>query len=163
MRSFKDPAAFARFLYEKTATLAEAEARGLDKVGAIVLKDAKARIGEYQDEVGPFPAWRDLAPSTIADKQAKGFSVPSPLERTGEMKDSLEFSRGSDRVTIGSAKPEALWQELGTSGPYPGPDGYHVPPRPFLGPALFTKTDECLRALAEEVAAWLASMRPNRW
>lgn len=164
MKRFKDIGQFQKYLYERTAALAAAEARALDKVGNIVATDAKRRIGEYQEEVGPFPEWRDLAESTIADKEARGFAVPNPLERTGEMRDSIEFSREPSRVTIGSPDKKALWQELGTTGPRAGPDGYHVPPRPFLGPALFVNAEESAKIVAEEVAVWLAGgVRPNRW
>ncbi|HTQ71009.1 MAG TPA: hypothetical protein VMH92_05895 [Acidocella sp.] len=164
MKRFANIQQFQKYLYERTAALASAEAKALDKVGALVAADAKARIGEYQDEAGPFPGWRDLADSTLADKARKGFAVPNPLERTGEMRDSIEFSRAPERVTIGSPEKTALWQELGTGGPAPGPDGYHVPPRPFLGPALFVNAEEAAKICGEEVAVWLAGgVRPNQW
>ena len=163
MKAFPSPADFARFLYEKAATLDVAEAVAFEKIGNIVAQDAKHRIGEYQDEAGQFPAWKDLAESTIQDKESQGYAVPAPLLRDGDMRDSIEFRCTADRVVIGSASKVALWQELGTSGPNAGPDGYHVPPRPFLGPALFTNEEECAAILGAEVAVWLAGFRPNRW
>ena len=163
MRKFQNPGEFAAYLYEKTALLVEAEALAFDKIGKLVAKDAKQRIGAYQDEAGEFPAWRDLADATLADKAAKGYPVPSPLLREGDMRDSVEFSRSSDRVVIGSPSEVALWQELGTHGPRAGDDGYHVPPRPFLGPALFTNEKTCITILGEEIAVWLSGVRSNRW
>lgn len=163
MKTFKDPAAFARFLRDKSATLAAAQAAGLRKGAAIVEADAKARIGQYQDEAGPFPEWRDLAASTIADKQRQGYGVPDPLLRTGQMRDSIETSVTPSGFTVGSTDPVALYQERGTEGPHAGEDGWHVPPRPFLGPALFTNAEKVVDAAVEEVAAWLSSTRPNRW
>lgn len=163
MRSFKDPASFARFLREKSATLEEAKRAGFRKGAAIVEADAKARIGQYQAEAGPFPEWRDLAASTMADKERQGYGVPDPLLRTEQMRDSIESAVEPHGFTVGSPDPIALYQEQGTEGPHPSEDGWHVPPRPFLGPALFTNAAKVVDAAAEEVAAWLSDTRPNRW
>lgn len=163
MRYFQSPKSFAEFLYEKTAALGVVESAALAKVGAIVQKDAKGRIGVYQEEDGPFPAWSDLAPSTVADRISKGFTPNDPLYRTGDMRDSIEYSNDESRVVIGSASKVALWQEMGTTGPNAGAGGYHVPPRPFLGPALFVNASKCARIIGEEIAVWLAGVRANKW
>jgi hypothetical protein len=159
MKRFTNVAQFQKYLYERTATLAAAEAKGLDKVGDMVARDAKRRIGRYQDEVGQFPEWKELADATKADRVQQGFSKNDPLLRTGDMRDSVEFSRESDRVTIGSTSKIALWQELGTSE-----SKHPIPPRPFLGPALFVNAEEAAKTVAEEVAIWLVGgIKPNRW
>lgn len=114
--------------FEKALTISVSSVRprvevGLDKVGELAATMAAAYIGHYQT------GWAPLAQSTIADKAAKGFAVPAPLLRTGEMRDTIghlvdpiEF-----KVVIGSTDPKALWQELGTS---------RIPPRSFLGLAM---------------------------
>lgn len=114
----------------------------LDHAAEIVEVRAKEILGEYQDDTGPFAPWRELAASTLADKAAHGYPMPSPLLRTGEMRDSIERTVEPRRALVGSDSDIAMWQELGTHGPNPGADGYHVPPRSFLGAAAFQKEDE---------------------
>src|ERR1700682_5285481 len=87
---------------------------GLEKFGEVVEIAAKAELGHYQ------PGWAPLAESTLADKAAKGFPVPSPLLRTGEMRDSIKhevnpFSAFAMSVTVGSTDKRGLFQEMGTS------------------------------------------------
>lgn len=163
MTTFKNPGAFAKFLQNKAAGLPTVQTRALSKAAAIVQSDAKARIGHYQAEAGPFPAWDPLTDATIADKQRQGYGVPDPLLRNGGMRDSIESAFRPDGFTVGSPDPVLLYQEEGTEGPNPGPDGWHVPPRPVLGPALFTNAEKVVDAATEEVAAWLSDTRPNRW
>ena len=80
----------------------------------------------------PVPA---LAPSTVAQKQALGFtgriSATDPLYRTGTMRDSIEGVAEGFTAVVGSSDKVALWQEMGTlrtTG--------NIPPRPFLGLAM---------------------------
>ena len=96
---------------------------GLEKVGQLAESIAAELPGHYQ------PGWAPLAESTLKDKAAKGFPVPSPLKRTGEMAGSYrkEVDPADLVLVIGSPKKEALWQEKGTS---------RIPPRPVTEPAL---------------------------
>ena len=96
---------------------------GLEKVGQLAESIAAELPGHYQ------PGWAPLAESTLKDKAAKGFPVPSPLKRTGEMAGSYrkEVDPAELTLVIGSPKKEALWQEKGTS---------RIPPRPVTEPAL---------------------------
>jgi hypothetical protein len=97
---------------------------GLEKVGALAQSLAAEYPGHYQ------PGWAPLAESTIKDKQNKGFPVPSPLKRTGDMAASYrkEVDLAELEMVIGSPEPKALWQEMGTSR--------GIPPRPVCEPAL---------------------------
>src|SRR5258705_5178281 len=92
---------------------------GLEKVGMLAETLAAHYPGEYQ------PGWAPLAASTIADKEAKGFPVPSPLKRTGEM--AATYRKEVDplmlEMVIGSTDKIALFQEMGT---------VHIPPRPVF-------------------------------
>ncbi len=116
----------------------------------IVEARAKAIVGHYQNDTGPFDPWRDLADSTIADKERKGYAPPdNPLLRTGDMRESITHDASPTRGIVGSDEDIALWQELGTHGPNPGPDGYHVPPRSFLGAAAFQKQDQVAELIAD--------------
>jgi hypothetical protein len=97
---------------------------GLDKVGTMAATLAAHYPGHYQ------PGWAPLADSTIKDKQDKGFPVPSPLKRTGEMAASYakHIELAELTVVVGSPDKKALWQEKGTSR--------GIPPRPVCEPAL---------------------------
>jgi hypothetical protein len=112
-------------MLERSLTRVHPEvAIGLDKVGQLAESLAAELPGHYQ------PGWPTLAESTIRDKEAKGFPVPSPLKRTGEMAGSYrkEVDPVGLEMVIGSPEPKALWQGLGTSR--------GIPPRPVCEPAL---------------------------
>lgn len=96
---------------------------GLDKVGTLAETLAAHYPGEYQE------GWKPLAPSTLKDKEAKGFPVPSPLKRTGGMAASYkkELHPAELAVVVGSADKIALYQEMGTS---------RIPPRPVAALAM---------------------------
>jgi hypothetical protein len=116
-------AEFAAML-ERAIAAAPAElAIGLEKVGQLAESIAAELPGHYQ------PGWPELAESTLKDKEAKGFPVPSPLKRTGEMAESYrkEVDPVALELVIGSPSKIALYQEMGTS---------RIPPRPVCGPAL---------------------------
>lgn len=150
MREFSSFGAFAKHL----GTLAlegEAVVEHLTEESAkIIQKNAKARLGEYQDYTGPFNSWSELADSTKADRVAQGYSENEPLLRTGELRDSIEISRRHDEAVVGSTSDVALWQELGTDR--------GIPPRPFLGPAGYdSKLDICEKS-GNTVIAWICSL-----
>jgi HK97 gp10 family phage protein len=111
---------------------------GLAKVGEFAEKLAKSYIGHEQE------AWAPLAASTLADKAAKGYDVPAPLLRTGELRDSIthEVLAAELAVVVGSTEKIAAYQELGTS---------RIPPRPFIEPGL-----KQALPLAEEVFGKIA-------
>jgi hypothetical protein len=96
---------------------------GLDKVGTLAQTLAAHYPGEYQ------PGWAPLAESTLRDKEAQGFPVPSPLRRTGEMAESYakELVASELAVVVGSPEKKALYQEMGTS---------RMPPRPVVTKAM---------------------------
>lgn len=127
MKNFTSLTAFAEHLNTIATGDAPALHAGLVQVANRVRDAAKAKIGEYQEESGPFPAWEPLAASTLEEKERLGFSPPdNPLLRTGEMRDSISATVVGRDAIVGSTSDKALWHELGTK---------HIPPRPFLGPA----------------------------
>lgn len=125
MRDFKSFGDFSRHLATTAAGMALAEHAALGKIGDVLEKDAKHRFGEYQNASPPFAAWAQLAPSTVDDKESKGFAPPdNPLLRTGETRDSIGHTVGHGRVDVGSDSQVMIWQELGTA---------KMPPRSVLG------------------------------
>ncbi len=121
------------------------------KAGALsVQAEAKERIGHYQAEMGPFPEWPLLASSTVAEKRSLGYADAgndNPLLRTGDMRDSIYAWATPAAFIVGSHDPIALYQEMGTE---------HIPPRPFLGPALYKMTPYILTVMGKAVESTIA-------
>jgi hypothetical protein len=115
---------FEELLVESMATVVPRLEVGLDKVGMLAESIAAELPGHQQ------PGWKPLAESTLKDKADKGFPVPSPLKRTGDMAASYrkEVDHLELEMVIGSPEKKALWQEMGTSR--------GIPPRPVCEPAL---------------------------
>lgn len=112
--------AFAGELEKAVVTLKPTLEIGLDRVGELAETLAASYPGHYQE------GWAPLKPATLQDKIEKGFPVPSPLKRTGDMAGSIsrEVHLEELAVVVGSKDKVALWQEMGTSR--------GIPPRPFL-------------------------------
>jgi HK97 gp10 family phage protein len=135
MREFKNIESFVEHL---TATIIAEELaakHAVSKCAKIVEKCAKRKIGEYQEQAGPFIAWQELADSTKADRARKGFPENDPLLRTGEMRESIGHAVSIDgmEAQIGSNSEIAVFQEVGTS---------RMPSRSFLGGAMADKLPE---------------------
>jgi hypothetical protein len=124
----------------------EMEHRALEKVGKLVEKRAKAKIGEYQDEAGPFVGWAELADSTKSDRVNEGFPEDEPLLRTGQMRDSIEHVVIDSEVQVGSDSDIAVYQELGTS---------RIPPRSFLGGAVADELPAIIDIIGDSAVAAL--------
>jgi hypothetical protein len=108
----------------------------------------KTMAAEYIGREMPF--WQPLAESTIRDKARKGFEVPAPLLRTGDMRESLavqvEPTPLGVEMAVGSDNPIALYQEMGTPT---------IPPRPFLAPSLVASLEYAQDKLSETAVALL--------
>lgn len=121
-------ATFARYVTDAADGFRAAEADALAAAGRRIVAVAKGYIGRDQPtRVGPFGPWAPLAQSTIEDKRDKGYGVPKPLLREGDLRDSIEFDVQRRAVVVGSADPVAAYQEFGTST---------IPPRSFIGRAM---------------------------
>lgn len=127
MKQFGSLAAFAAELVTLDAKVRAQLEEGLKKVALKVEKTAKDEIGTYQSAVGPYPAWEPLADSTRADRVSKGYTENDPLLRSGQLRDSISHVTRGLEADIGSDSDIAVFQELGAA---------HIPPRPFLGPAV---------------------------
>lgn len=119
----------------------------LTRAAKIVEAEAKAEIGHYQDAVGPFAGWAELADRTKADRLNAGYPENEPLLRTGELRDSIGHKVEGHEAAVGSDLAVAEWQELGTS---------RIPPRSFLGGAAVRKTPEVVEVIGEGAVIGLA-------
>ena len=160
MREFPNLGAFIAHLAQVQVAIPAAERRGLRAGAELIRDEARAEIGTYQRaETGLFAPWRELADRTKADRLRLGFTENDPLLRTGDMRDSIHCTIGTHAALIGSNSDVALWQEMGTEGPHPGMDGYHVSPRHFLGVAAFRKGEQAAALIGQHVAWTLAAQR----
>jgi len=142
---------FAEHLAAITGEMVHAEHEALEHAAIVVEREAKAAVGAYQEESGPFVAWAELADSTKADRAAKGYAEDEPELRTGEMRDSIEHRvtmevLGESYADIGSDSQILEWQELGTE---------KMPPRSILGGAAARKEKEVVGILASGVISAL--------
>lgn len=148
MKQFDSMAEFAARLLEIAAEQELLVKHAVVRCAEIVEHEAKAEIGTYQEQAGPFIAWPELAEATKSDRLRQGFTEDDPLLRTGEMRDSLGTAISTDglEAQIGSNDDKAVWQELGTD---------RIPPRSFLGGAMIRKLPEIEKTLGETVYAAL--------
>jgi HK97 gp10 family phage protein len=136
MPDFASLESLANHFSELSEQMNKQNVENAERAAKMVADKARSVIGSY--EFG----WPQLAPATIADRIAKGFSPNDPLLRTGELRDSIEYvvevEDGGEKVTaeVGSNDPVAEFQELGTST---------IPPRSFLWESLM----RCLPEIEE--------------
>lgn len=132
-KEFQDIESFLLHLTSVSLAIEHVEEKVLEKAAVIIETDAKNQIGHYQSDVGPFNGWPELADSTKKDRVAKGFTENDPLERTGELRDSIGHEVAGKEAAVGSTSDIMVYQELGTPT---------IPPRPVLGPAAFKNKEK---------------------
>jgi hypothetical protein len=129
---------FAREMSFASAKIAAEIEIGFHIIVKEIEETAKEEIGVYQPAVGPFEAWAPLAESTKADRVRTGYTEDDPLERSGELKNSIESEVVGLAGIVGTKSEIGLWQEMGTD---------RIPPRPFIGPAYVRKIDPLMNAI----------------
>lgn len=138
------PREFTAYAQRLRTTIKVAAEIGLREAAELVAKDARERLGTYQQD------WPPLAETTILEKEREGYEVPAPLERTGALRDSIRVEQEGLSAIIGSDHPAAKVHEHGDS---------HVPPRPFLMPALHSKAPEARAIIERTVAAAIRNIK----
>lgn len=133
MKEFGDIGAFVTHLAAVEVGLISHLHDGLEKAAQAVEKTAKEEIGQYQQAVGPFPAWAPLAEATVDDRVRRGFTPDDPGLRRGDMRDSIKHETAGLVAAIGSDDQNLVFFELGTP---------RQPPRPVLGPAVERNHDK---------------------
>jgi hypothetical protein len=102
---------FAAFLSGAAIAGAEKEARrtALEIGARMIQKEAKRVLGTYEYN------WQQLAQRTQDDRVQLGFPANEPGLRTGEMRDSIEYTIiSSEEADIGSNEDKMLYFEIGT-------------------------------------------------
>lgn len=153
MKTFKSMSDFADHLIRLAAESEVVTNHLTEGAAAEIEKVAKAEIGHYQPAVGKFAAWAELKPETEAEKSRLGFKTNAPLERTGEMRDSIQRTVVRNEAVIGSNSDKMVWHELGKG---------RNPPRAVLGPAAIRVGENLQRRFGIAVAAWLAGRNWRR-
>lgn len=154
MKEFAGFAAFAKHLESLAAQAPIVQDLMLEKAADHIAKAAKDKIGHYQEAAGHFPEWEELADSTEYEKARLGYPVDAPLLRDGTMRDSIKKSSimhagGARYIAIGSESDIAVYQEQGT---------LHIPPRPFLGPAMFESKAWLWKMFCVHAGHWIAGV-----
>lgn len=135
-------------LERQIATVRPAVTMALHEIGEAAEQIARGKVGEYQPEVGPFPAWAPLAESTVEDKTRQGYAPPdNPLLREGDLRDSVGHHVEPMLLEVGSTDPVMRYHETGTS---------KMPPRPVIGPAMLETVPVAQEVLGGALADVLA-------
>ena len=119
---------------------------GLKKCAVAIEKAAKEEIGTYQGDAPPFGAWSELADATKEDRVRQGFTENDPLERTGELRESISHIVDGTEAAIGSDSDVMVYQELGTD---------KIPPRSVLGSAAVNNINLVKKTLGHAAATGL--------
>lgn len=120
----------------------EAE-KALEKAAKLIEKTAKEELGYYQPGIGPFPAWQQLAQSTLAAHALYGVG-DTPLVLHGGLYNSIEHEVRGPTAIIGTKLDIGAYQEFGTS---------RIPPRPFMGPAALRNAEKIKKLFGEALVS----------
>lgn len=161
MRSFSSISSFVEFLETRREAVRIAQKDGLNAAGEMLVREAQATIGEYQDAADPFPAWPELSEATLEGgvnevgyrypgKVELGYAPPdNPLLRTGQLRGSIEHEATEAEVVVGTYDPVAEWQEFGTKD---------MPARSFIGATMFRHGHKATDLAVKFIMAALCSL-----
>nr|DAF77211.1 MAG TPA: hypothetical protein [Caudoviricetes sp.] len=155
MKNFSSPGAFALHLAALAAEAPEVVHHVADASGKEIQLTAQGMIGDYQKEIGPYPAWEELADSTKEERAHLGFSENDPGYRSGAMQRSITRKTGASESVVGSDDQHLVWFDMGTP---------NQPPRPVFGPAAIHSEPRVKKIIGGTVFAWLAGrgwLRPR--
>lgn len=143
--------------------LHKAIAKGADDVHATAVN----KFGHYQPAIGPFQKWELLSIKTVTEKQNRGMNDPSPLigaygehryqeanQKTGQtynghLRNSIRVKTDGLVGVVGTNNKLAPHHEYGTR---------HIPPRPFLRPALYENQEHIKNLFKEAIAKTLLGL-----
>ena len=145
---FKGMGAFVDHLARLPVVIGVAEKGGLGEAAALLRDRAKATLGTYQADAGPFEAWRKLAPSTQAERSLQGYTPDDPLLRSGALRDSIQSEVTDDPLgRVFTDNEHAAEMEFGT---------VRSPPRSFMGATAFVHGEEAAAKVGTAVTGAFA-------
>jgi len=152
-KEFKTLTAFAKHMTKVVAKYPKKEMQAAQFLGAVLEAEAKDKIGHLQEGAGPFAAWKELAESTKADKEQKGYVFNheyNPLYRTGDLKNSIHhsFNPSTHNLYLGSDSEIMIYQELGTNR--------GIPPRAVLGLTMYQAKADIHYIMGDMLVSWIA-------
>ena len=154
MIRFTSMSGFVDHLARLPVLLHVAEKGGLAEAANLLRDEAQKSLGTYQDAAGPLPAWPQLASSTQVERTEKGYTPNDPLLRSGELRDSIKSEVTDDPMgRVYTDSEHAADLEFGT---------VRIPPRPFMGGAMYRHGEEAAGKVGEAVAAAFAGTVPTR-
>lgn len=151
MIEFASLADLATHLVRENAMIEIGAHEGLELASIILQREAKDEFGRYQDGIGPFPEWAELAESTKEERVRLGFTENDPLLRSGELRDSIEREATKMEAIVGSTSDIMPYHEFGTA---------KMPPRPVLGITLYRKAEEIGRLIGSYSVSGLIGEDP---
>ena len=127
---------FTRALLDTAAVTKNRIQYRLEEAAHLIKDEAKSYIGiEHSD-------WPPLEDSTKRIKKAAGFGDKGPLERTGEMRDSIKVRMLPLEVIVESDNRALYYHEKGTE---------YMPRRPVLSRAVFKNRDALALLLGKSI------------
>lgn len=138
MAEFSSMGALALHLVAAAAAEIKCLERGLDACGKRLEETMKAEIGHYQQGIGQFEAWGELAESTEEQKARNGYPAGAPLEASGKMRESFKHERHGLELIVGSTDKKMLYHEFGT---------LRMVPRAVVGPAVLRNREYIRRTI----------------
>ncbi len=147
MIEFKTIAGFARHLEKLAAQSLAVGEHVVDKASEEIQETAIGMIGFYQDAIGPYPAWAELAESTEQRKARLGYPENAPLLASGDMQRSIGRHINGLSAVVGTDDEKMIYHEFGTR---------NMPPRPVLGPAAMHSAPRITRMAAACAGLWLS-------
>lgn len=157
MIEFKDIDAFTAHLRGLIPAVEAAGHRGVEAAAEIIRDEAKAELGTYQDQIGPFLAWAELADNTKNDRVRQGYTENDPGLRSGEMRDSITCTARGQEAAIGSNDDKLVWFDQGTDQGA----SEHQPPREVLGGAAFRKGETAVNQIGARIVWALRGLPPG--
>lgn len=178
MMSFDNIGSFVRFLRTIEGHAARDLELALADAGKLVQEQAKDLIGEdHPTAAGPFPAWPQLAETTLygyTDKHGHthpgkielGYSPPdNPLKRHEDLLHAIDLSYDSMKAivgvpdeVVGDGSPGNLVRNVGDVAIDHEFGTRHMPARSFLGRALFVRTHDVVAIIGHAVQRAIAGL-----